>query len=126
MKAESNRLSSLRDDLESGILSAVDGIRVNGNLKSRLPHTSHVTIDGIEAEGLLVSMGDVALSTGSACTSASVEPSHVLKAMGFENTEVFGSVRMSLGRFTRSEEIAHVVERFREVVAQLRELRQLA
>src|SRR5690606_22861701 len=82
MAAESARLAALRDRLLEGLRAGIDGVRVNGSMQSRLPHNLHVSIDGIEGEALLMALGDLAVSTGSACSSGSGAPSHVLQAIG--------------------------------------------
>ena len=95
MTAESARLGSLRDRLLAGLRSEIDGVRVNGSLERRLPHNLHVSIDRVEGESLLMALGDLAVSTGSACSSGSQAPSHVLQAIGAvgDNTGRVDSLR---------------------------------
>lgn len=126
MAADATKLSALRDQLEHGILSRVSGVRVNGDIAHRLPQTTHLSFDDVEAEGMLVALKDVALSTGSACTSASMEPSHVLTALGLPEAAIYGSIRFGLGRDTTVDHVRHVTDRVVEAADRLRGLRQLA
>jgi cysteine desulfurase len=126
MKTDAIRISSLRDRLENELKTRLTGVRVNGDPKQRLPHTTHLTFEGIDAEGLLVAMSDVAISTGSACTSASIEPSHVLSAMGLNESMIYSSVRFGLGRGTTSTDISYVILRICETVEALRKLREVS
>lgn len=120
MAEESARLASLRDRLLDGLRRELDGIHVNGPLgERRLPHNLHVSFDGVEGERLLMALGDLAVSTGSACSSGSQKPSHVLQAIGL--TESAGpSIRFGLGRTTTVEEIDAATERVVKVVRSLR------
>ena len=122
MTAEVERVSALRDRLMHGILGNLDGVRVNGALSPRLPNNLNLAFEGIDAEAVLTNMKDVALSSGSACSSAEVEPSHVLKAIGLSDDLASGSIRFGLGRWTTVEEVDYVIGRFVEVVAGLRSL----
>lgn len=117
---ESITLSKLRDCLEQGILSQVNGTKVNGNTSNRLPNLTNISFEGVDGELLLSSFRDIAVSSGSACTSASVEPSHVLKAIGIHDQLAYSSVRFSLGRFTNQEEIDFTIQYVKEVVETLR------
>jgi cysteine desulfurase len=126
MAADATKLSALRDQLEQGILSRVSGVRVNGDIAHRLPQTTHLSFDDVEAEGMLVALRDVALSTGSACTSANMEPSHVLSALGLPEAAIYSSIRFGLGRDTTVDHVRHVTDRVIEAVDRLRGLRQLA
>jgi cysteine desulfurase len=121
MAGESERLRALRDRLKDGILSKLDDVRVNGSMTRRLPHNLNLSFDRVEAESLLVAMKDVALSSGAACTSAKVEPSHVLKALGLGDS-AYSSVRFGLGRFNTEEEVDYVISRVVETVQRLRRL----
>ena len=121
MVAEAARVAKLRDRLEKGLL-AIEGARVNGSREFRLPHTTNISFPGVDGEALLAGLGkDVALSSGSACTSASMEPSYVLKALGVEDQLAHSSLRLGLGRFTTEEEVDYAIGRIRETVASLRE-----
>jgi cysteine desulfurase len=126
MAMEAARLSSLRDELEREIISRTAGVRVNGDSAHRLPQTTHLSFDDVEAEAMLVALDDVAVSTGSACTSASVEPSHVLSSLGMAETAIYGSIRFGLGRDTTAADVRYVITRVTETVRRLRELRQSA
>jgi len=121
MAAEAARAAKLRDRLEAGLL-AIDGARVNGSRTFRLPHTTNLSFPGVDGEALLAGLGkDVALSSGSACTSASMEPSYVLKALGVEDQLAHSSLRLGLGRFTTEEEVDYAIRRITETVINLRE-----
>jgi cysteine desulfurase len=121
MLSESLQISTLRDRLEAGLLT-IEGARVNGSREFRLPHTTNISFPGVDGEALLAGLGkDVALSSGSACTSASMEPSYVLKALGVEDQLAHSSLRLGLGRFTTKEEIDYAIGRIGETVIKLRE-----
>ena len=98
MVAESTRLAALRDRLLEGLRRELDGVRVNGSLERRLPHNLHVSIEKVEGESLLMALGDLAVSTGSACSSGSQAPSHVLVAIGAVGENAGASIRFGLGR----------------------------
>ena len=118
---ESRRLAGLRDRLLTGLRSGLDGVRVNGSLARRLPHNLHVSFEGIEGEALLMALGDLAVSTGSACSSASQAPSHVLQAIGAVGPGAGASIRFGLGRWTTDAEIDFAIERVTTVVRSLRQ-----
>ena len=120
MSVESTRLAALRDRLLSGLRERLDGIRVNGCMSARLPHNLHVSFDEVEGESLLMALGDLAVSTGSACSSGSQEPSHVLKAIGAVGDRAGASIRFGLGRTTTDAEIDFAIERVTTVVTALR------
>jgi cysteine desulfurase len=121
MEREGARLAKLRDRLEKE-MKKMDGVRVNGDLQNRLPHVSHLSFSQVDAEALLMDLHkEIAVSTGSACSSATLEPSHVLKAMGLDDEAARGSLRFSLGRFTTEEEIDYVVERVKRSLSGLLE-----
>ncbi len=121
MGAESSRLQPLRDKLESALLQ-LDATSVNGNRQQRLAHVTNLSFQYAESEGLITSLNrHLAVSSGSACTSASMEPSHVLKALGLEDDLAKSSIRFSLGRYTTAEEIDFVIEQVTLAVQQLRE-----
>jgi cysteine desulfurase len=124
MPEEAARLSALRDRLEDGILRAVPGTAVNGAREPRVPNTSNISFDRIEAESLLIALDleGVAVSTGSACSSGTLEPSHVLKAMGFPPHRTQNSLRFSLGAANTEAEIDRVVTLLPRVVEKLRAL----
>ena len=115
--------SILRDRLESGLL-AIEGAHVNGSREpqKRLPHTTNISFSHIDGQALLAGLGkDIALSSGSACTSASMEPSYVLKALGLGDDLAHSSLRLGLGRWTTQEEVDYAIRRIGEEVARLRE-----
>jgi len=115
------RLQDLRNRLEKGLL-LIEDTQINGNPQLRLPHVTNVAFKRVDSEGLLMGVNkNIALSSGSACTSASIEPSHVLKAMGFSNERAHGSLRFSLGRFTTAEEIDYTLIQIEKAVAKLRD-----
>ena len=111
MAAESARVAALRDRLEDGILRGVPGTAVNGDPRSRVPNTTNISFDHVEAESLLIALDldGVAVSTGSACSSGTLEPSHVLRAMGYPAGRVQSSLRFSLGLFSTAEEVDRVI-----------------
>jgi len=124
MAADAERVGRLRDELERGLLARVADARVNGAAEARSPNTTNITFDGIEGEALLIALDlkGLACSTGAACSSGAVEPSHVLTAIGLSAEEARGSLRFSLGRHTTTEEVAFALELIPTAVAKLREL----
>jgi cysteine desulfurase len=120
MPAESARLRGLRDRLLDGLRVRLGGITVNGTLERRLPHNLHITFAGVEGEALLMAIGDLAVSTGSACSSGSQAPSHVLQAIGAVRDEGGASIRFGLGRNTTAEDIDYAIDRVVTVVSSLR------
>lgn len=122
MKAEAARLSGLRDKLENELVK-LEGVHINGSLGHRLPHVTNISFKDVESEGLMLGFNkDIALSSGSACTSASLEPSYVLKAMGLSDDLAHSSLRLGLGRFTTEEEINYTIEKVTKTVIKLREM----
>jgi cysteine desulfurase len=124
MGAELERVRSLRDRLWSG-LSQLDHVHLNGDLDSRTPNHLNVSFNYVEGESLLMGMKDIAVSSGSACTSASLEPSYVLRAMGRSDELAHSSVRFTIGRYTTQQEIDFVIARVSDVVSKLREMSPL-
>ena len=124
MAAEGDRLSALRDRLEEGILAAVSGTAINGARSPRVPNTTNISFDRIEAESLLIALdlAGVAVSTGSACSSGTLEPSHVLKAMGFPPHRTQNSIRFSLGAANTEADVQRVIDVLPGVVDKLRSL----
>ena len=124
MTAEADRLAALRDRLEEGIVGKVSGTAVNGVRSPRVPNTTNVSFDRIEAESLLIALdlAGIAVSTGSACSSGTLEPSHVLKAMGFPAHRTQNSIRFSLGAANTDADIDRVLEVLPGVVDKLRNL----
>jgi cysteine desulfurase len=119
-----NRMRELRDYLEQEVISRFPEVRVNGDRQQRVPNVSNVSFGGIDGESLLIALDlkGIAVSTGSACASGSLEPSHVLQALGLTRDEVRGSLRFSLGAYTTREEIDYAVFVLVETVARLREM----
>ena len=122
MEDEAARAGRLRDRLKGLLENALEGVSVNGSMEQRLPGNLNVSFDGVDAETLILSMPEIALSTGSACTSATVEPSHVLRALGLSDDRAHSSVRFGLGRFTTEEEVDYAAGRVVESVRKLRAL----
>jgi cysteine desulfurase len=122
MAEEASRTGALRDRLLALLEAALDDLAVNGSRTARLPGNLNVSFPGVEGDSLVTSLPDIALSTGSACSSASVEPSHVLKALGVETWRERGAVRFGIGRFTTAEEIDYAAARVVEAVRKLRAL----
>ncbi len=125
MPEEAQRLARLRDRLKDRLLAELDEVYVNGSLEHRLPNNLNVSFAYVEGESLMMAMPDVALSSGSACTSATLEPSYVLKALGVSDDLAHTSIRFGLGRFNTAEEVDYVAERVIESVRRLRELSPL-
>ena len=126
--AEAVRLSFLRDRLEDGILARVPGTVVNGTRSARVPNTSNISFDRVEAESLLIALDleGIAVSTGSACSSGTLEPSHVLRAMGLPAHRAQNSLRFSLGLFSTEQEVDRVVDMLPRLVEKLRHLTRKA
>lgn len=125
MKDEAARISALRDKLERGLL-AMGEVSVNGSISHRLPGVTNLSFRYAEGEGLMMGFNkSIAVSSGSACTSASLEPSYVLKAIGLPDDLAHSSLRFSLGRFTTGEEIDFVIKQVTETVSRLREMSPL-
>ena len=120
--AEATRLAALRDRLLAALQRDIEGLVVNGTMKHRLPNNLNISIPGVEGETLLMSLRDVALSSGSACSTASAEPSHVLAALGVSPELSHASLRFGLGRWTTEEEIDFAAQRLAETVKRLRSL----
>ncbi len=125
MAEEAARLTALRDRLEQEILRRNRFVTINGNTEHRLPHTSNMSFAYVEGESIMLSLDDVALSSGSACTSASLEPSHVLAAMGISPVLAHSSIRFGLGRSTTQEQIDYVVDKLTSALERLREMSPL-
>jgi cysteine desulfurase len=122
MEQESARLAALRDRLQARLVAGLDRVRVNGSQQHRLPGNLNMTFDGVDSETLMMGVKEVALSSGSACTSAKIEPSHVLRALGLDEEAAHSSIRFGLGRFNTEEEVDYAADHIVDVVRKLREL----
>lgn len=124
MEAEGKRLSAMRDRLEAALLQLEESY-VNGSREHRLPHTTNISFKYVEGEGLMMGIKDIACSSGSACTSASLEPSYVLKSLGLDDELAHSSIRFGLGRFTKDEEIDFAINLVTQAVNKLRDMSPL-
>lgn len=124
IQEENTKVKQLRDRLEKELLEKALDASVNGDILNRLPNTTNISFKYVEGESILILMSDagIAASSGSACTSGSLEPSHVLRAMGVPFTRVHGSVRFSLSRYNTQEDITHIVENMIKIEKRLREI----
>ena len=124
MKSDTAIMASLRDKLESGLLASCPDTMVNGDRSHRLPNTTNISFQYIEGEAILYHLSDIgiAASSGSACTSGSLEPSHVIRAMGVPFTAAHGSIRFSLSRYNTGDDIDYVISHMPEIVRRLRAL----
>ncbi|MCG1018896.1 MULTISPECIES: IscS subfamily cysteine desulfurase [Burkholderiaceae] len=124
MATENERVRMLRDRLLNGLLR-IDEVYVNGDMHARVPHNLNVSFNFVEGESLIMAVKDVAVSSGSACTSASLEPSYVLRALGRNDELAHSSIRFTVGRFTTEQEVDYVIELLNNKIAKLRELSPL-
>jgi len=124
MGDEMTRVAAMRDRLEEGILEKCPDVRVNGDRDHRLPNTCNVSFEYIEGEAILLSLDELGIcaSSGSACTSGSLEPSHVMRAMGVPFTAAHGSIRFSVSRYNTEDDINHVLEHLPKIISRLREI----
>ena len=124
MAKEATEIGALRDKLEAGILAKCPNVRVNGDKENRLPNTLNVSFEYIEGEAIAYHLSDlgICISTGSACASGSLDPSHVIRAMGVPFTAVHGSVRFSLSRYNTEAEVDYILDKLPPVIKNLREL----
>jgi len=125
MESETKEMLRLRDRLQKGIMSKLDECYINGTMEHHLPNNINISFAFVEGESLLMGINDIAVSSGSACTSATLEPSYVLKALGVGEDLAHTSIRFGLGRFNTDEEVDYVVSRVVETVSRLRELSPL-
>jgi cysteine desulfurase len=125
MPAESKRMAFLRDKLKDRLMNSLDEVYINGTLEHRLPNNLNISFAYVEGESLLMGINEIAVSSGSACTSATLEPSYVLKALGAGDDLAHSSIRFGLGRFNTEEEVDYVAGKVIEVVKKLRELSPL-
>ena len=124
MQAENERIRMLRDRLWAG-LSSIDEVYVNGDLEQRVPHNLNVSFNFVEGESLIMAIKDLAVSSGSACTSASLEPSYVLRALGRSDELAHSSIRFTIGRFTTAEEVDYAARLLQQKIGKLRDLSPL-
>jgi cysteine desulfurase len=124
MATENERIRMLRDKLLAGI-QGMEEVYVNGDMERRVPHNLNVSFNFVEGESLIMAVKDIAVSSGSACTSASLEPSYVLRALGRNDELAHSSIRFTVGRFTTAEEIDYAIELIKTKVGKLRELSPL-
>jgi len=123
LETEAERVLALRGSLNDKLTAQLDGMHLNGHPDHRLDGNLNVSFDAVDGESLLMGMKDIAISSGSACTSASLEPSYVLRAMGVSKELAQGSARFGLGRFNTQDEIDYTVDR---VVTEVRRLREIS
>ena len=124
MAAENERVRMLRDRLWQG-LSGMEEVYLNGDMEQRVPHNLNISFNFVEGESLVMAVKDIAVSSGSACTSASLEPSYVLRALGRSDELAHSSIRFTLGRFNTEEEVDYTVDHIKAKVAKLREMSPL-
>ncbi|TLY13742.1 MAG: IscS subfamily cysteine desulfurase [Nitrospirae bacterium] len=125
MPTESVRMAAMRDRLQAGIMKTLDEVYLNGHPTQRLPHNLNISFAYVEGESLLMGVKEIALSSGSACTSATLEPSYVLRALGVGSDLAHSSIRFGLGRFNTDEEVEYTIKRIIETVRRLREMSPL-
>ena len=124
MHDENKRIKKLHDQLLHG-LTEIEEVYVNGDLTHRVPHNLNISFNYVEGESLIMAIKDIAVSSGSACTSASLEPSYVLRALGRSDELAHSSIRFSIGRYTTEEDINHAIDLLKQKVYKLRELSPL-
>jgi cysteine desulfurase len=125
MDSDAQRIRQLRDRLLKGIQARVEETYINGNMEHRVPHNLNISFAFVEGESLIMALKEIAVSSGSACTSASLEPSYVLRALGKSDELAHSSIRFGIGRYTTEEEIDATIELIAGKVGKLRELSPL-
>jgi len=125
LELESARIRRLRDRLHAGIAAQVDELKLNGHSEKRLPNNLNISFAYVEGEALMMAIPDIAVSSGSACTSASLEPSYVLKAIGVSEDLAHSSIRFGLGRFTTEADVDFTIQKVVTAVKKLREMSPL-
>ena len=125
MSTESVRMAKMRDRLQEGIMKGMDEVYLNGHPTERLPNNLNISFAYVEGEALLMGVKEIALSSGSACTSATLEPSYVLRALGVGSDLAHSSIRFGLGRFNTDEEVEYTIDRMIKAVTHLREMSPL-
>jgi cysteine desulfurase len=124
MATENERIRMLRDRLMNGVKD-MEEVHLNGDMEQRVPHNLNLSFNFVEGESLIMAIKDVAVSSGSACTSASLEPSYVLRALGRSDELAHSSIRFTVGRFTTIEEVDYVIELLKNKISKLRDLSPL-
>jgi cysteine desulfurase len=124
MDSENERIRALRDRLLEG-LKDIEEVYINGDIDKRVPHNLNMSFNFVEGESLIMALKDIAISSGSACTSASLEPSYVLRALGRDDELAHSSLRFSIGRFTTEQDVDHAIQVIRSAVSKLRDLSPL-
>jgi len=124
MAEENQRVGALRDKLLKG-LQDIEEVYVNGDMERRVPHNLNISFNFVEGESLIMAVKDVAVSSGSACTSASLEPSYVLRALGRNDELAHSSIRFTVGRFTTEQDVDYVINLLKSKIAKLRDLSPL-
>jgi cysteine desulfurase len=124
MELENARIRKLRDRLYDGLMQ-MEEVYLNGDLEQRIPHNLNISFNFVEGESLMMAVSEVAVSSGSACTSSSLEPSYVLRALGRSDELAHSSIRFSIGRYTTEQQIDYTIALFREKIGKLRELSPL-
>jgi cysteine desulfurase len=124
MATENERIRMLRDRLLAG-LSEMEEVYVNGDMEKRVPHNLNISFNFVEGESLIMAVKDVAVSSGSACTSASLEPSYVLRALGRNDELAHSSIRFTVGRFTTEQDVDYVINLLKSKISKLRDLSPL-
>ncbi len=125
MDTDGRKLAAMRDRLQTGIMKALEETYLNGHPTQRLPHNLNISFAYVEGESLLMGLKEIALSSGSACTSATLEPSYVLRALGVGSDLAHSSIRFGLGRFNTNEQVDYTIKRMIEIVTKLREMSPL-
>lgn len=125
MGAENERIRMLRDRLLTGLSNGIDAVHVNGDLEQRVPHNLNISFNFVEGESLMMAIKDIAVSSGSACTSASLEPSYVLRALGLPDELAHSSIRFTIGRWTTSEDVDFAIALLKKSIGHLREMSPL-
>jgi cysteine desulfurase len=124
MSEDNNRIKKLKESLLAGFTD-MEEVVINGDLKQRIPGNLNISFNYVEGESLMMAISDVAVSSGSACTSASLEPSYVLRALGLSDELAHSSIRFTIGRYTTKEDVDHTIRLVREKVEKLRDLSPL-
>jgi len=124
MDGDNVRIKALRDRLLDG-LKDIEEVYINGDIQHRVPHNLNMSFNFVEGESLIMALKDIAISSGSACTSASLEPSYVLRALGRDDELAHSSLRFSIGRFTTEQDVDHAIKVIRTAVSKLRDLSPL-